>query len=78
MNETEAFITQLCWKPAGDVISIVVVNRDMVLRDHCDVKLERCGVGKLGHEQSCVWRVGGGGGGGDFAGPERRSVWLLI
>ena len=31
------------------------------LRDHCDVKLERCGVGKLGHEQSCVWPVGGGG-----------------
>ena len=26
-----------------------------------------CGVGKLGHEQSCEWRVGGGGG-GDFAG----------
>ena len=34
------------------------------LRDHCDVKLERCGVGKLDHEESCVWRGGGGGGGG--------------
>ena len=67
MNETEAFkfITQLCGRPGlSDFHSFDCRGESRRgLRDHCDVKLERCGVGKLGHEQSYVWRVGGGGGG---------------
>ena len=71
MNESEAFITQLCKRPGRCDFHCRGESR-RGLRDHCDVKLERCGVGKLGHEQSCVWRVGG------LCRPERRSVWLLI